>query len=76
MIEWLDWRLRGLGAYQLIRPLIVGVVPGLADFVAAALLVLALIKTPWWAMVDLVVFGIGTIAGMMVITTAMGAVLA
>jgi high-affinity nickel-transport protein len=76
MVEWLDWRLRGLGAYQVIRPLIVGIVHGLAGSAAVALLVLALIKNPWWAMAYLVVFGMGTIAGMMVITAAMGAVLA
>jgi ABC-type nickel/cobalt efflux system permease component RcnA len=76
MIEWLDGRLGGLGTYQLIRPLVVGLVHGLAGSAAVALLVLALIKNPWWAMVYLVVFGIGTIAGMMVITAAMGAVLA
>ena len=76
MIEWLDWRLSGLDTYQLIRPLVVGLVHGLAGSAAVALLVLALIKNPWWAMAYLVVFGIGTIAGMMVITAAMGAVLA
>ena len=41
-----------------------------------ALLVLALIRNPWWAMAYLVLFGIGTIAGMMLITAAIGAVLA
>jgi high-affinity nickel-transport protein len=76
MIEWLDWRLSGLNTYQLIRPLVVGLVHGLAGSAAVALLVLALIKNPWWAMAYLVVFGFGTIAGMMVITAAMGAVLA
>ena len=58
MIEWLDWRLGGLGAYQLVRPLVVGLVHGLAGSAAVALLVLALIKDPWWAMAYLVVFGI------------------
>jgi High-affinity nickel-transport protein len=76
MIEWLDWRLGGLGTYQLVRPLVVGLVHGLAGSAAVALLVLALIKNPWWAMAYLVVFGFGTIAGMMAITAAMGAVLA
>jgi len=60
----------------MLRPLIVGLVHGLAGSAAVALLVLALIKNPWWAMAYLVLFGIGTIAGMMLITTAIGAVVA
>jgi ABC-type nickel/cobalt efflux system permease component RcnA len=76
VVGWLDRRLDGLGVYQILRPLIVGLVHGLAGSAAVALLVLALIKDPWWAMVYLVLFGIGTIGGMMLITAAMGAVLA
>jgi high-affinity nickel-transport protein len=72
----LDWRLRGLSVYQILRPLLIGLVHGLAGSAAVALLVLALIKNPWWAMAYLVLFGIGTIAGMMLITAAMGAVFA
>jgi ABC-type nickel/cobalt efflux system permease component RcnA len=75
-LAWLDRRLSGLGVYQILRPLIVGLVHGLAGSAAVALLVLALIKNPWWAMAYLVLFGIGTIAGMMLITAAIGAVLA
>jgi len=75
-VAWLDRRLGGLGIYQILRPLIVGLVHGLAGSAAVALLVLALIKNPWWAMAYLVLFGIGTIAGMMLITTAIGAVVA
>ncbi|MBV9201899.1 MAG: sulfite exporter TauE/SafE family protein [Alphaproteobacteria bacterium] len=75
-VAWLDRQVGGLGIYQVIRPLIVGLVHGLAGSAAVALLVLALIKNPWWAMAYLVLFGIGTIAGMMLITTAIGAVVA
>jgi high-affinity nickel-transport protein len=75
-VTWLDRRLGGLGVYQILRPLIVGLVHGLAGSAAVALLVLALIKNPWWAMAYLGLFGIGTIAGMMLITTAIGAVVA
>ena len=75
-VAWLDQRLGGLGFYQVCRPLLIGLVHGLAGSAAVALLVLALIKNPWWAMAYLVVFGIGTIAGMMLITAAIGAVLA
>src|SRR5215470_3302116 len=75
-VAWLDRRLRGLGIYQMLRPLLVGLVHGLAGSAAVALLVLALIKNPWWAIAYLVLFGVGTIAGMMLITAAIGAVLA
>jgi high-affinity nickel-transport protein len=75
-VAWLDWRLAGLGAYQLIRPLAVGLVHGLAGSAAVALLVLTLIRDPWWAVAYLLVFGIGTIVGMMLITAAIGAMLA
>ncbi len=53
---------------QSFRPLIVGVVHGLAGSAALALLLLPLIQQPAWAMAYLLVFGVGTIAGMMLIT--------
>jgi high-affinity nickel-transport protein len=46
----------------------IGIVHGLAGSAAVALLVLATIHDPRWAVAYLLVFGIGTIAGMMVIT--------
>jgi ABC-type nickel/cobalt efflux system permease component RcnA len=76
VVAWLDWRLGGLTTYQALRPLAVGLVHGLAGSAAVALLVLAVIKNPWWAMAYLVLFGVGTIAGMMLITGAIGAALA
>jgi ABC-type nickel/cobalt efflux system permease component RcnA len=54
--------------YQQIRPLIVGIVHGLAGSAAVALLVLATIRDPRWAIAYLLVFGVGTVAGMMLIT--------
>jgi high-affinity nickel-transport protein len=54
--------------YQALRPLLVGIVHGLAGSAAVALLILASIRTPSWAIAYLLVFGIGTIAGMMLIT--------
>ncbi len=57
-----------IGAYQLLRPLIVGVVHGLAGSAAVALLILASIRNSSWAIAYLFLFGLGTIAGMMVIT--------
>ena len=59
-----------IGIYQLVRPLIVGLVHGLAGSAAVALLVLTTIRDPKWAVVYLLVFGVGTIAGMIVITSA------
>ena len=46
----------------------IGIVHGLAGSAAVALLVLATIRNPNWAMGYLLVFGVGTIAGMMLIT--------
>jgi high-affinity nickel-transport protein len=56
--------------HQSLRPLAIGVVHGLAGSAAVALLVLATINNAMWGVVYLAVFGIGTIAGMMLITTA------
>jgi hypothetical protein len=53
------------------RPVLVGVVHGLAGSAAAALLVLSTIHEPAWALGYLAVFGAGTIAGMVLITTAL-----
>lgn len=59
-----------LGAYQFLRPLVVGIVHGLAGSAAVALLVLATIREPKWGVLYLLIFGVGTIAGMMIITAA------
>jgi high-affinity nickel-transport protein len=72
----LDWRFGGLGLYQAIRPLVIGTVHGLAGSAAVALLVLTTIRDPWWAIGYLLVFGAGTIAGMVLITTMMAIPLA
>ncbi|MEO8452890.1 MAG: high-affinity nickel-transport family protein [Gemmatimonadota bacterium] len=68
-VSWLDRHLGTVGLYQLVRPLIIGIVHGLAGSAAIALLVLANIKDPRWSLIYLVIFGIGTIVGMMLITT-------
>jgi high-affinity nickel-transport protein len=67
----LDRRFGGLGSYQLVRPLVVGIVHGLAGSAAVALLVLATIRDPFWSVLYLVVFGLGTVAGMMLVTAAL-----
>lgn len=59
-----------LGLFHLVRPVVVGIVHGLAGSAAVALLVLTTIGQPRWAVAYLFVFGVGTIFGMMLITSA------
>jgi len=59
-----------LGFYQFLRPLVIGLVHGLAGSAAVALLVLSTIHNPVWATVYLVIFGVGTMVGMMCMTAA------
>jgi len=54
--------------YRAIRPIVIGTVHGLAGSAAVALLVLPVIQRPMWALAYLLVFGLGTIAGMMLMT--------
>ena len=50
----------------------VGLVHGLAGSAAIALLVLGAIPDPRWAVTYLIIFGLGTMLGMVLITTAIG----
>jgi len=59
-----------LGWYQCLRPLVIGLVHGLAGSAAVALLVLTTIHNPVWATVYLLIFGAGTMIGMMCMTAA------
>jgi high-affinity nickel-transport protein len=72
-LVWIDRRLGGLPLYQWLRPLVIGIVHGLAGSAAIALLVLTAVREPAWAVAYLVLFGVGTIAGMMLITFALSA---
>lgn len=67
-VAWLDRSLGRTALYQPLRPLIIGIVHGMAGSAAVALLVLATIRNPYWGMAYLLIFGVGTIAGMMLIT--------
>ena len=69
---WIDRTFGSLGLYQVLRPLVVGVVHGLAGSAAVALLILTTIQNPWWAIAYLFVFGVGTVVGMMLTTAAIG----
>jgi hypothetical protein len=59
-----------LSLFHIARPLAVGIVHGLAGSAAVALLVLTTINRPAWAITYLLIFGLGTVAGMMLITAA------
>jgi high-affinity nickel permease len=67
---WLGRSSSRLGLFHTLRPLFVGLVHGLAGSAAVALLVLSTIREPKWAVLYLLIFGVGTIAGMMLITAA------
>lgn len=71
-LGWLDRRLGALRPYQLARPLVIGIVHGLAGSAAVALLVLTTIQGAGLSLLYLALFGLGTIAGMMLITMAIG----
>ena len=60
------------GWYQLLRPVAVGLVHGLAGSAAVALLVLATIDDRGAALAYLVIFCVGVAAGMAVLTTVIG----
>jgi high-affinity nickel permease len=70
-LAWMDRVFGGLGVYQYMRPLVVGIVHGLAGSAAVALLVLTTIRDTRWAIAYLLIFGIGTIGGMMLITMSL-----
>jgi ABC-type nickel/cobalt efflux system permease component RcnA len=59
-----------MGLFQTMRPLVVGLVHGLAGSAAVALLVLSTIRSPLWSTAYLLVFGFGTMVGMMLMTAA------
>jgi nickel/cobalt exporter len=72
----LDRSVGQFGIYQCVRPLVIGIVHGLAGSAAVALLVLSTIHSPIWATVYLLIFGVGTMVGMMFMTAAMAVPLA
>ena len=57
-----------LSSLSILRPLLVGIVHGLAGSAAVALLLMTTIPNPWWAIGYLLIFGVGTMAGMILIT--------
>ena len=69
--KWTGNPVAHLGWFHSLRPLFVGIVHGLAGSAAVALLVLSTIRDPRWGVFYLLIFGVGTIAGMMLITAAL-----
>jgi hypothetical protein len=68
ILGWTPQWWKQMGLFHILRPLVVGIVHGLAGSAAVALLVLTTINRPSWAMGYLLIFGFGTVAGMMLIT--------
>jgi hypothetical protein len=66
-------RLGRIAFYQWLRPFAVGLVHGLAGSAAIALMVLSIIREPVAALGYLLLFGLGTIVGMMLITLILSA---
>lgn len=75
-VSRLDRMLGSLAGYRLMRPVVVGMIHGLAGSAAVALLVLAAIGDPRWGVLYLLVFGLGTVAGMTLATAALALPLA
>lgn len=69
-LGWLDRHLGVLRGYAALRPVVIGIVHGLAGSAAVALLVLTQIRSPGWAAVYLLLFGAGTTLGMVLMSSA------
>ncbi|WP_437596569.1 high-affinity nickel-transport family protein [Sorangium sp. So ce590] len=67
-VGWADRVFGRSRAYVSLRPLLIGVVHGVAGSAAVALLVLTTVRDPRWGLGYIALFGAGTIAGMMLIT--------
>jgi len=50
------------------RPFVVGMVHGMAGSAAVVLLVLSTVRDPFWALLYLMLFGLGTVLGMIIVT--------
>jgi hypothetical protein len=70
-LNYLDRLFGKIGIYQQLRPLFIGIVHGLAGSAAVALLILSTIRNPRWAIAYLLIFGVGTVGGMMLITMSL-----
>ena len=71
--ERLDQRLDRVARYPVFRPIVIGLVHGLAGSATIVLLVMTAISDPRAAVAYLVLFGLGTIVGMTLVTLAVAA---
>lgn len=62
-----------IGIFHTIRPIVVGLIHGLAGSAAVTILILSTIKNPKLAAIYLFIFHFGVVIGMMIITTLLGA---
>ena len=62
-----------VGIYTQLRPVVIGVVHGLAGSAAVALLIVSAIRSQLLATLYLAIFGAGTVVGMMLMTSALSA---
>lgn len=69
----IDRGLRFLSSRSPFRPVVIGIVHGLAGSAAVALMVLPLMRDTFGAIAYLLIFGAGTVAGMMLVTAAIAA---
>lgn len=73
ILNSLNHDLHHIGIFQTIRPVIVGLIHGLAGSAAVAILILSTIHDPKLAAIYLFIFHFGVVIGMMIITTLLGA---
>jgi len=66
-------RLGRISVYDWLRPFVVGLVHGLAGSAAVTLMILSIIREPVAALWYLLLFGLGTVFGMMLITLILSA---
>jgi high-affinity nickel-transport protein len=66
-----DRGVHGPGITRVARPLTIGILHGLAGSAGVALLATSTIASPLWALAYLAMFGVGTLAGMAVLTAAL-----
>lgn len=73
ILDSINTGLHHIGIFQTIRPVLVGLIHGLAGSAGIALLILSTIKNPLLSAFYLLIFHFGIIIGMMIITTLLGA---
>jgi len=73
ILDSLSNDLHHIGIFQTIRPIVVGLIHGLAGSAAITLLILSTINNPKLGALYLFIFHFGVVIGMMIVTTLLGA---